>query len=401
MPRRWVDLETGPGTAGEVSEPAAPFAQGAPRCPGAGWTWRQDPGPREKCRSRFCRIVATVDTDHAREALRRWLALGELPRPGSDSVAHALVAAAEEQGLAGLLLTTVADDPHWPAEARDRLRSRARWLLARGERQLDLLSRTVALLAGRGLRSLPLKGAALLGSAYASPVDRPMADVDLLVLDDWTGAYRTLRERGYEEAGRADHAAALVDPEGAGVLELHWSVTSCPTLFPLPPGLWERSRSASGVRRPCVEDLLVQLALHASFQHGLVLSLVQWLDFRRVLEAAPAPAERLLWEIAKGARAERALDMALEAAALVVGAPHVARAPGLPSTMPLSFVTPSVPRLAWRRWQAATGRRARLVRETLLPRVPGAPSGPWAAAGQGVRRLRAVLPHLRRYPWGA
>src|SRR4029450_5847578 len=90
---------------------------------------------------------------------------------------------------------------------------------------------------------------------------------------------------GFSVLARADHAWAFLDPLSGSVLELHHSVTSCPGLFPLDgPGLVARSREGSGqVRRlPAPEDLLVHLAMHASFQHGLVLSLVQWLHFRRL-----------------------------------------------------------------------------------------------------------------------
>jgi hypothetical protein len=336
-----------------------------------------------------------MEPERAREELRLWISGGATPRPGSGAAATALAAAAEEQGLTGLLLHALPDEEAgWPADVRDRLRTRAHWLLARGVRQLDLAARVCDLLDRRGLRALPLKGAALLDLVYASPADRPMADVDLLVLEGWTEAFRVLQDQGYREVGRADHAAALQDPQGAGHLELHWSVTSCPGLFPAARGLWERARGTP--RRPSPEDLLVQLALHAAFQHGLVLSLIQWLDFRRLL--ARAPDLGLAAEIAREVHGQRALALALAAAALVVGAPPVS--PPL-AAAPLALVVPSVPRLAQRRWDVAAGRRARLLRGTLLPHVPDAPRGRWSRAGLGLRRLRAVLPQLRRHPRSA
>ena len=73
-------------------------------------------------------------------------------------------------------------------------------------------------------------------------------------------------------------------------------------------------------RRPATEDLLVHLALHAAFQHGLVLSLVQWLDFRRVLEREDVDPERLLASAA-ASRATVPLAAALLAAEAVVAAP--------------------------------------------------------------------------------
>jgi hypothetical protein len=329
----------------------------------------------------------------AREVMRRWLAAGEPPCPQASGDALDLVAAAEDQGLAGLLLPLAASDPRWPLEAVDRLRTRAHWLLARGVRQLDLAARVLGVLEARGIRALPLKGAALAEALYDSPAERPMADVDVLVLGSFTDARRALLDAGYRETGRADHAAALDDPEGAGVLELHWAVTSCPGLFPVDAAVWDRAVAGGGQvpRRPGAEDLLVQLALHAAFQHGLVLSLVQWLDLRRVLERLSLDPAVLL-AVARGMGAERALLSALAVAGVVVGAPW-------PSALPrpalraqaLDCVAPASPALARVRWAVASGRRARLVRETLAPRGPGG-----FTVARGVRRLATVLPHLRR-----
>src|SRR5204863_158399 len=59
--------------------------------------------------------------------------------------------------------------------------------------------------------------------------------------------------------------------------------------------------------------------LHAAFQHGLRLSLVQFLDFRRLLDATPPDAARLL-ELAAVGRGEAPLAVAVAAAEAVVGA---------------------------------------------------------------------------------
>src|SRR6185503_9464143 len=97
--------------------------------------------------------------------------------------------------------------------------------------------------------------------------------------------------------------------------------------------------------------LLVHLALHAAFQHGLVLSLVQWLDVRRVLERL-RPDPLRLREIARAMGAEAAVVLALQAAADVVQAPWPASfdRPGTGPRDPLTLVTPSAPSLASVRW---------------------------------------------------
>src|SRR6266542_4878035 len=221
---------------------------------------------------------------------------GEAPREAATGIA----VAARQQGVAGLLHRALDSEGEatspWPAEVREALARDRRTALARGVRQLALAARVLDRLDRAGLRALPLKGAALLETLYDFEDERTMADVDLLVLDDWTQARALLADDGFVECGRADHAAVLRDPETGAVLELHHSVTSSPGLFPLDrDGLWSRSVPGAGQvpRLPSAEDLLVQLSLHAAFQHGLVLSLAQWLDFRRLLERRrldPRPA---------------------------------------------------------------------------------------------------------------
>jgi hypothetical protein len=217
-----------------------------------------------------------------------------------------------------------------------------------------------------------------------------MSDVDLLVLDDWPEAVRRLRAAGYEEEERADHAWSFRAPGVPWRVELHRHLTSCGSLFPLDAdGLWAR-RSGDG---PGPEDLLIQLALHAAFQHGLVLSLVQWTDLRRLLEREPIDPARLL-ALARAMRAERALGAALAAAERAVGAPipdalrasFVEPLPfALRARAPLDHLAPSSPRLARVRWAIAHGRRRKLVHATLT-------QGP--LRGDGTHEKRRFLSRL-------
>ena len=166
--------------------------------------------------------AAPVDARH-RDALRRWLVSGSLLSPAGEAEADALVEAAREQRLVALLHAAVEakGGEEWPRAVRDRLAEEDRRLLVRGVGQLDLAARVEALLAARGLRTLPLKGAALAESLYTSPAERPMADVDTLALDDWPSSVRALEEAGFACAERADHAWSFVDPVTRGYVELH------------------------------------------------------------------------------------------------------------------------------------------------------------------------------------
>ena len=328
--------------------------------------------------------------ERGRSALRallgQWLVTGELHPAPDEALASLLVEVAREQGLAGLLHQGIGEQPvRWPDATRSALRRAEQEDFAFGVRQLDTASRVQDLLGARGVCCLPLKGAALAERLYDSVAHRPMADVDLLVLDEWPRAVTLLEEAGFAEQGQADHARAFLDPASGTVVELHRGVTSCARLFPLDlDATWRRSRRGVGLMKqvPSSEDLLVHLSLHAAFQHGLALRLVQFLDFRRLLEREP-PDPALLAQVATGARAQGAVALALEAAHAVVGAPLGPALQGLvtawlPSGLrryvasrlradPSALLAPAEPALAWVRWQLATGRRIALVRETLSP----------------------------------
>jgi hypothetical protein len=326
----------------------------------------------------------------ARAQLREWLRAGIPPSFPDAAAAQALAEEARRQGLSGLLHQTArSSSAPWPAAALDILASSHREAFVRGVRQLEMAARVERLLAGHGLRSLPLKGAAVAEWLYESVAERPMADVDLLALDDGPGAQRLLAAEGFKEIGRSDHAVALLDPVWGGVLELHHSLTSCPGLFPFDAdGIWSRSRPASGqiARIPATEDVLLHLCLHAAFQHGLVLSLLQWLDFRRLLERAPIDSDRLL-ELAARSSAGAPVFAALAAAETVLGArvPRevrdklatfraIPRGLGQRLRTPLALISPAEPALAPVRWQLLAGRRLELLRLTFRGGVPGSGS---------------------------
>jgi Uncharacterised nucleotidyltransferase len=356
----------------------------------------------------YARLVAE---SKARGLLRELAATGVLPAPPDGVSAPELAQTARDQGVAGLLLSAVERDrPSWAAPIEASLAGRRRADLVRTLGQVGLAARVLALLEARGMRALPLKGAVLAETVYDVESDRPMSDVDVLALDRWPEAVAALIEAGFVEVARGDHAWAFRDPAGSGIVELHRSVVSAPGLFPLDvEGLWARSRRGRGqlARLPSAEDLLVQLALHAAFQHGLSLSLVQWLDFRRVLEREAIDVGRLV-AVAVPARAEVPLGAALLAAESVVNAPvPPPLRPRLPASLrrwleprlaePLAFVAPSEPPLARLRWELLAGRRLELLWRTLvLPETPDGderlPARVAFAFGRGLRLARRLPP---------
>ena len=318
-------------------------------------------------------------------ALRTWLVSGETPRPTSGQEAREIVAMARDQGVAGLLHSALkVRGGVFHEAAADDLHGFHLGTLVMGVQQLEAARRVLALLEQQGLRALPMKGAALAESIYDSVGDRPMDDVDVLVLDDFHEAARALVVAGFSLRTKADHAWALADPVWGCTVELHLSPSSCPGFFPMDAeGLWTRSRVATGqiARLPATEDLLVQLGIHAAFQHGLQLRLVQYLDFRHLLDRASIDDGRLL-DAARRAKAVAALAMSLRAAEVLVGAsvPDAFRdSKALLSARqsawlerrlesPLLLVSPGPSALASARYHLAEDRRVELVRGTLRPR---------------------------------
>jgi len=329
--------------------------------------------------------------------LSGWLRSGGLPAelPGD---AFALVEAATAQGVVGLLHAEAARGrPDWPAPVFRQLRRRHLVQLCQCEMQLDVAGGVQRRLEAAGLRSLPLKGAALAETLY-DPGERPMSDVDLLVLDDFTAALDVLLRDGWRLEDTADHAVSLRSAQTAVLLELHRAAASCPGLHCHDSdGLWRRSHGGTGrlMRLPAPEDLLVLLSIHAAFQHALGLRLVQYLDLQRLLREA-AFDTALAKEISARAGAAGSVALTLHAARLLLGPLHLgveaAFAPHLPAGLsawlaaraddPLSLLHPTPRDIARVRWALARGRRVRLLWET----VSGTASRGWR--GRVVRGWR-------------
>jgi Uncharacterised nucleotidyltransferase len=341
-----------------------------------------------------------VESKVAADLVRTLAATGAVPElPSSLSPQH-FAGLAEAQGLSGLLLRALeADRGPWPSDLVATLATARRRRLVRTLGQIRLARQVLDLLGERGIRALPLKGAVLAETTYDLESDRPMSDVDVLALERWPDAVAALREAGFVEVDHGDHAWAFAEPSSRELVELHRSVTSCPGLFPLDAeGLWRRARPGRGqlARLPSAEDLLVQLALHAAFQHALVLSLVQWLDFRSVLEREAVDTDRLLATAAE-ASAEIPLAAALLAAEAVVSVRlplplRDALRESLPRGLrrwieprlaePLAFTPPRTADHTRVRWELVRGprRRAELVWRTLF--VPGGPDGERSPLGR-------------------
>jgi hypothetical protein len=162
---------------------------------------------------------------------------------------------------------------------------------------MDLALRFAAAAQGQGLRVLALKGIAIADELYGGLENRPMADVDFLVVDParFEAAGAVARGLGLAEAGSSDHALVFKEAISGVVLELHVSLTACPGLFTIDhTALWERRAAvgASPMVRLDAADLVLHLALHTVFQHAFAANEYHYGDFARALATLhPAPDE--------------------------------------------------------------------------------------------------------------
>ena len=173
------------------------------------------------------------------------------------------------------------------------------WLASRGAQQMDLALRFSAAALARGLGVVALKGISIADELYGGVHNRPMADIDFLVVD--TRAFELVaqvaRSLGLMETEGSDHALVFKEPGSGVVLELHVSLTACPGLFTVDhEALWERRApvAATPMFRLSSEDLVVHLALHTAFQHAFVAGPNHASDFVRALETLQPEAGLVL-----------------------------------------------------------------------------------------------------------
>ena len=172
------------------------------------------------------------------------------------------------------------------------------WFALRGAQQLDLATRFDEATRARGLHLLALKGVAIAEELYGGFENRPMADIDFLVVETsrFREAVATARSLGLVETDASDHALVFKEPASGVVLELHLSLIACPGLFPVDPAsLWSRRKSVTGGGgfRLADEDFIVHLALHTAFQHGFAANVYHYGDFTRALHAWRSSASSL------------------------------------------------------------------------------------------------------------
>jgi hypothetical protein len=167
-----------------------------------------------------------------------------------------------------------------------------------------------------GITVVPLKGAWLAESVYASIAQRTMEDVDLWVQrDELDAARRVMESLGYSSRSKEDRPRELQDEimgetqlfkADATMVELHWNVFPGEWLRHTTrvdeQAVWERTLpyKGEGVRQLSPEDAILHLCVHLAVNHQMSLTgLRTLLDLDRL---------RRRWNIDWSAVAQRARE---------------------------------------------------------------------------------------------
>jgi len=177
-------------------------------------------------------------------------------------------------------------------------------------------------LHARGVEVLALKGIHLASVVYRDLAVRPMRDLDLLVrAEDLQRAGEALESIGYAPSRSytttggvtpyaVNHHLPQFTKSGATLVEIHWHI--------IPPSfdqridireMWERSQTiriaGENVRVFAPEDLLLHLAVHATYSHACDLSAQAWCDIAETIRrheiSWPDVVERAIrWRCSRG-----------------------------------------------------------------------------------------------------
>lgn len=212
-----------------------------------------------------------------------------------------VIALGERHNVLGLILLRLQELLPEDLLARD-LGSRLSTTLSQSRRQAELWdmeqARILTLLAREGIHPVLLKGGALRATAYETPVERSMGDIDLLVEREEVDRLITeLGRLGYkskypagarEGFGEHHYHDRVTHPNGFEV-EVHWGLSRPGSVFRLDPALFlERARlldrpGSPSVRIPSDEDML----LHSVSQSQLdgIQRLRRIVDMDRIIAA--------------------------------------------------------------------------------------------------------------------
>lgn len=214
----------------------------------------------------------------------------------------------EAHGLEGLFYRTTAANKHL-IEAGPRWHKKAMSELMANLRALKATVQLFTLLDGASIEAVAMRGVVLANRDYASPEERSMRDVDILLPPKARQhTLHVLALAGYQpcEQLRSQDVVQI----GEVVLELHWSLLTAKRYRGcVDADQWLKSRSTLHTQDGCLQVLsreyeLIGLVLHAFIHHELTI-------FKQLLDIALFMAdEQLNWAwIAEWCRLSRVSRM--------------------------------------------------------------------------------------------
>jgi hypothetical protein len=223
-----------------------------------------------------------------------------------------------------------------PPRITGALKLASRETAMRNLRFLAELGQIARALGAQGAPVMALKGAHLTGEVYRDAGLREMSDLDILVRPEHLPrAVDAVHARGYrpdqpftiDEDMAASHHLTRFAKGGVAPIEVHWNIT--PPLDPHaidPEELWHRATpwSSGGVSALglCLEDLLLHLCFHTSFQHQFrFVGLRPFCDMAMILDQrGPSVDWSLLLRRARAWNWTRGVYLSLQLARDLLGA---------------------------------------------------------------------------------
>ncbi len=188
----------------------------------------------------------------------------------------------------------------------------ARTMLRHGT-GLKAASRLMNALGDRGIPHLFLKGPTLQRLLYGEAAIRPYSDLDVWVgAGNLPAAIEAAAASGWRRPRRATryHFHAVCAPSDAPLpLEIHSRWVDRANLYRLPDdaGLERACLGEEGLPRPCIEDLLLYLCIHAH-KHGFLNETALALGQPPDWFLSPASGNRLLWWLDIALLLEKAIN---------------------------------------------------------------------------------------------
>ena len=202
------------------------------------------------------------------------------------------------------------------------------------DRRARVIREVAATFIARGIELAPIKGAALVGSIYPDPAERPMNDIDALVrVDQLPSAIEAILSLGFERVGFSRKLSnfyhAIVFLRGDIMFELHRNIVQPYRTNLRIADVWARSTidaATRGIRRLEPIDELLICAVHMA-RHELAVPAINYVDISRLWkrlspsDQASARARAEEWRVARAFAAVLAMTENLAHAR--IGSPDV------------------------------------------------------------------------------